>query len=680
MSDAENQSKEYLPPLTVSFVWCPSDQERVNPILNALRSVLTRDVHRPFSRGLNIPFFLFSSLGVYETPIDKPRHSADRNLIFVFTSVNTLGHKIWKDYVESLPNDKRNALIPVALDKYGLGHAGSLHGINCIRSYEWPEEYLDLYSIIYLSHEINRFGLVKTDEEYEGAGSHSSITIFLSHAKAGDTGRVYSEKIKKFIDNTNMNRFFDANEIAPGYMFEEEIKDNVNRSTLVAIESDLYSSRYWCQREILIAKELDRPVIVVNCLEDFEDRIFPAASNVPCVHITPSPEISDKDVLRILSSAIIESVRFGYSSKSLEAYKDAGWLDADCALSARPPELRQVLKLQKRGVSKICYPEPPIYSEEGDWHQYLGVTAYTPLWTEDEEDCLAGQAIGLSISEFKNEGYAYEHIPEEALVRLSQDLARHLMARSAILHYGGDLRPGGFTEFILDEARILNSRVGSSRVRLVNHLAWPLHIEGPKVVSWRASYHDVMQTVEHDIPPPINETLDDKVFIPPTSARNLYVWARCLTKMRRESIGSSTVRVCVGGRRSGYKGQMPGVLEEIMFSIEMKKPIFLLGGFGGIASDVCSVIRGESIPDSLTENWQIAHNDGYIDVQAISKNDGVDTNFSAIVGQLERLSVSELAGPCGLDESEYLRLMTSPFIDECVRLIILGLRRIQDAS
>ena len=92
------------------------------------------------------------------------------------------------------------------------------------------------------------------------------------------------------------------------------------------------------------------------------------------------------------------------------------------------------------------------------------------------------------------------------------------------------------------------------------------------------------------------------------------------------------------------------------------------------------MIRGESIPDSLTENWQIAHNNGYIDVQAISKKDGVDTNFSAMAGQLERLTVSELAGPCELDESEYLRLMMSPFIDECVRLIILGLRRIQDAS
>jgi len=675
MSEAENQSIEYLPPLTVSFVWCPSDHERVLPILSPLRSVLTRDIHRPFSRGLNIPFFLFSALGVHEIPFNKPENSAKKNLIFVFTSVNTLGNKNWKEYVESLPDDMGNFLIPVALDKHGLGHTGSLHGINCIRSYEWPSDYLGLYAIIHLSHEINRFGLVKSGVEFEMPGAQSSITIFLSHAKAGDTGRVYSEKIKSFIDNTNMNRFFDANEIAPGHMFDKEIKENVKSSTLVAIESDLYSSRYWCQREILIAKEFDRPVIVVNCLEDFEDRIFPAASNVPCVHITPSPEISDNDVLRILSSAIIETVRFGYSSKCLEAYRDAGWIDADCALSARPPELRQVLELQKQGVSKICYPEPPIYSEEADWHKYLGVNAYTPLWAEDEKDCLAEQKIGLSISEFNNEGYSSEHIPEEGLVRLSQDIARHLMARSATLLYGGDLRPGGFTEFILDEARILNSRLGTSKVHLVNHLAWPLHIEGPEIVAWRARYHDVMQTVEHDVPDPLNQTVDEKVFVPPNSAKNLYIWARCLTKMRCESIESSTVRVCAGGRRSGYKGKMPGVLEEVMLSLEMEKPMFLLGGFGGIVSDICSLICGESVPESLTEKWQMEHNSGYIDVQEIAKKDGYEANFSKIVSQLKGLTVSKLAGSCGLDESEYQRLMTSPYIDECVRLISLGLRR-----
>lgn len=36
---------------------------------------------------------------------------------------------------------------------------------------------------------------------------------------------------------------------------------------------------------MLCAKENNRPIIEVDILEEHEDRIFPFASNVPCVHV-----------------------------------------------------------------------------------------------------------------------------------------------------------------------------------------------------------------------------------------------------------------------------------------------------------------------------------------------------------------------------------------------------------
>jgi len=48
-------------------------------------------------------------------------------------------------------------------------------------------------------------------------GKSSSIKIFLSHAKSGNTGRLHAEAIKRFIDNTNMSLFFDATTISPGF-------------------------------------------------------------------------------------------------------------------------------------------------------------------------------------------------------------------------------------------------------------------------------------------------------------------------------------------------------------------------------------------------------------------------------------------------------------------------------
>lgn len=663
---------EYSPPLAINFIWHPSDSEEITSILDVIRKSFARDKNKPFSRGLNIPLFFFSSLNSGEVPSGYPEELAKNNIIFVFTSVNTVGRKSWQTYIGGLPQSSSIHIVPIAIDTDGYGHGGALAGLNCIRTNDWPVENRDLYSVVALAHEIYRFGCKSVSTEDKGV--ESSITIFLSHSKSGDTGKRHSEQLKQFIDNTNMNRFFDANEISPGYHFDQEIESHIQDSTLLAIESDAYSSRYWCQNEILIAKQHNRPIVVVNCLDDFEDRIFPAASNVPCIHISSDVPMSERDIMRILSTAIIETVRYNYSMLCLEAYRLAGWIDEDCELTARPPEIRQVLNFKKEGVQKICYPEPPIYSIEADWHEELKIQAFTPLWSPSERDSLSNERVGISISDVPGNGFTNYHIHADYLVRLAQDLARHLLARSATLLYGGDLRPDGFTEFILDEAKILKDRLEGTEPHAENHLAWPLYVSDPKMTAWRARYHQVMETFEHDIPNDVADDLDKGTFLPPNSPRNSYIWSRSLTEMRVNSISASTARICAGGKFSGYKGKMPGVLEEIILAFNEQKPIFLLGAFGGVVGDVCKILLTSDVPETLTENWQISHNEGYSDLQDLARSHGHASDYEAITASIRSLRVSELASHCGLEEVEYKRLMESPFVDECVYLILKGLK------
>ncbi|MDY6868808.1 MAG: TIR domain-containing protein [Chloroflexota bacterium] len=307
----------YTPPLSVSFIWNFADSEAVNPVIEVVKKSFARDKDKPFSRGLNIPLFFYSSQNANEIPHDIPAVQAKKNVIFVFTSVNTNGRDNWREYVEGLSVSHSTIIVPIALDKGGLAHHGPLSGTNCIRLYDWPPENREFYAIVSLAHEIYRHGC--NEFSPDDPSKESSITIFLSHAKAGDTGRLHSEEIKKFIDNTNLNRFFDSTEVSPGFQFDQEIEKSVKKSTLVAIESDAYSSRYWCQREILCAKENGRPIVVVNSLNDYEDRIFPAASNVPCVHVSSETPLSQRDMLRILSAAILETIRYTHSIQCLNS-------------------------------------------------------------------------------------------------------------------------------------------------------------------------------------------------------------------------------------------------------------------------------------------------------------------------------------------------------------------------
>jgi hypothetical protein len=664
----------YSPPLSISFIWHPSDLNAVEPILDAVRASFARDRARPFSRGLNIPLFFFSSHNTDEPPSDNPSMHGKRNIIFVFTSVNTNGHEEWREYVENLPRSPAFSFVPIAMDREGLAHNGSLVGKNCIRAYDWPADNKDLYATVSLAHEIYRYNCPPITQD--DASKASSITIFLSHAKAEDTGRLHSEEIKKLIDNTNMNRFFDSTEISPGFQFDQEIEKSVKKSTLVAIESDAYSSRYWCQREILCAKQHDRPIIVVNSLNDYADRIFPAASNVPCVHVSSDTPISQRDILRILSASILETVRHSHAMQCLEFYKDRGWISSDCVLSARPPEIRQALKAKVNNQERICYPEPPIYSYEADWHSHLGIEAFTPLWNIAEQNFLTQNRIGISISDVQDDGFSRNHIHSDSLIRLAQDLGRHLLARSATLIYGGDLRPDGFTEFILDEAAILKERIGGNLPKIENHLAWPLYKSKPEIIAWRAKYSQVMKTKEHIIPEDIANGIDPDVFISPNTPENSYIWSRCLTEMREQSIACSTARICAGGKLSGYKGKMPGVLEEILIGLKEARPIYLLGAFGGVTSDVCSLILEGKVPDSFTARWQVAHNEGYSDLQNYARTRDHDCDYEETVGMIQTYNLSELALRSGLDEKEYKRLMISPFIDECIHIIMKGLKAI----
>ena len=50
----------------------------------------------------------------------------------------------------------------------------------------------------------------------------------------------------------------------------------------------------------------------------------------------------------------------------------------------------------------------------------------------------------------------------------------------------------------------------------------------------------------------------------------------CLTVML-----SPGCRVCLGGRTKGYQGREPGVIEEARLALTYRKPLYLMGGFGG---------------------------------------------------------------------------------------------------
>jgi hypothetical protein len=667
---------QFVSPLSIYFVWHPSDSERVSPVFDYCFSLLSRDINKPFSRSMNLPIY-------YRTSIHKgvPKDiegESQRNLVFVFISRDLVIDDSWSEYINRMSHVDKLTTIPIALDKSSFKHI-AFNNQNFIRAFEFHQNYYNEQSFIAITHEIYRYAL-NDDFQSKEIGKDNALKLFLSHTKDGENGIILANALKAFIDNSSMRNFFDATDIAPGYRFDEEIINSIRQSTLIAIHTDSYSSRYWCQREIISAKDNDRPILAVDSIEEFEDRRFPFATNIPGIHINLTGEPTHRDLLRILSATLLETVRYFYAKLLLKEYKAVELIDNTAEILSRPPEVSDIEKLlsvneEKEIISKskqLVYPEPPVYSEEINFLSKLGIECKTPLTLNF---CLfSNKNFGISISDLTIEdGVKIGQTPAH-LIQLSQDLARHLISRGAEITYGGDLRDNGFTEFIFNESLAYQTRAMTDKIQIHNYIAWPIYTaDTEKLKDWKANYITIAKMIEV---PPADDILDFipnvKAFMLPSNAENLYVWSRNLTEMRKILAEKCNIRICAGGRLTGYKGIMPGILEEIILTAKKDRPLFLLGGFGGITASICEAIRNKVIPKELTEAWQIENNAGYKELLDLYEQRSPEAiNYDKISETILNMEFNN-----GLTDEENLKLLSTPFIDEALYFVFKGIRNL----
>jgi len=141
--------------------------------------------------------------------------------------------------------------------------------------------------------------------------------------------------------------------------------------------------------------------------------------------------------------------------------------------------------------------------------------------------------------------------------------------------------------------------------------------------------------------------------------------------MRNTMINDCEVRICAGGKHSGYKGKIPGVLEEVIIALEKKKPLYLLGGFGGVTASICKSIQTQVMNNELTEAWQIQNNAGYMDLLSFmdSRGERYKVDYKAIEDKLINTELNN-----GLSKDDNDKLFNTTFIDEAMHFIFKGLK------
>lgn len=250
---------------------------------------------------------------------------------------------------------------------------------------------------------------------------------------------------------------------------------------------------------------------------------------------------------------------------------------------------------------------------------------------------------------------------------LSVELARHLLISGAHLVYGGDLRPGGFTELFKDLAYQygIYEKDKSFKNYFTNYLAWPIYIGMTPVV--QAEYKSCRVNCQKaEIPDTIPVGLRD-LMVPPTTVENLYYWAESLKAMRQEMESHIDARIILGGRITGFKGYMPGLYEEAVNATKANHPIFLLGGFGGASARLIQLIKGEASSDKLFEECCSHHI--YQEFVSYLDKEKEDMNFKALDVFSNNMDILKN----GLSKDENEKLFVTTNITEIIALVLKGL-------
>ena len=176
-------------------------------------------------------------------------------------------------------------------------------------------------------------------------------------------------RVRATIADTHLQAYFDAADLQPGADWEQELQSQAASSALLAVRTDLYASREWCQREFLIAKRAGMPIVTLNGVCRAEERGSFLMDHVPAVGYRQSDEnlrpSSVEEALNLLVDAALTRALWGLQQGML-AELGISWapLHAPEPVTVLPWLLENRERVTDDGPLLIMHPDPPLGPEE----------------------------------------------------------------------------------------------------------------------------------------------------------------------------------------------------------------------------------------------------------------------------------------------------------------------------
>lgn len=375
------------PNATELFIAFHPGSDEARQLAHALYRKYHRDPKREGANGFGLPVYFrhraYPGSDVGLRPIDREGSEAqviililENDLVDELDDPESNYARFISDVFDMARDDRDHVrLIPIVLEQDARRHLPpEFNKINAIRYYAIEGtgsgarfERLSLRITFDLAQFLQQ--LAKT-EGGMGSGIIERIQLFLSHTQedAGAAVKVLREEIRA---HAGLSDFFYPIDTPVGFDFKVALEAEIERSAVLVIQSDSYSSREWCRWEVITAKKISVPIVLANMVEHGEARSFPYLGNVPVVGFNlEAPPEADNSARAVIQATLEEVLRHLIWKAQVRGL--AGSLPDDVEhplFLAQPPEALS-LPLAEVGGSgppdAIIHPDPPLGAQESE--------------------------------------------------------------------------------------------------------------------------------------------------------------------------------------------------------------------------------------------------------------------------------------------------------------------------
>ena len=357
------------PLLVLHVLWHPDSA--YGEVAEALRAHFARTRFSGVTgrMGMSVMFRSVGADGRLPARVDFDGSQA--SVVTVLAGDEMAAHEGWKRYVtdtiaRTTDDRLRHRVLPVGMTRSGLDVAGDLQAVRWDR-WEGGDAERRSRLVFELTLELSVMlagyhrRLRDPDARYDAGSLPDPVRVFLSHSKHDDVGEAHAQAVRDWLHrNSRLSSFLDIVNIPPGHSFEDVLTARVQRSAVVALHSDTFSSREWCRREVLLAKQSGVPMVVASSIRTGDERGFPYLGNVP---VTPLYDGSEHEIQALIGRLLDEVLKHALWQCRTEPFHHTY---PNILFTPRPPELLTIAQLSRSDAqpSLIVYADPPLGVDE----------------------------------------------------------------------------------------------------------------------------------------------------------------------------------------------------------------------------------------------------------------------------------------------------------------------------